>query len=123
MRGFQCLLLCALLYLASVDAFGICVGEADDGSCPDNATCEDENNDHSFECECKEGFDEIDVPGLTIDSKAVTVCVDLGSCSPLDNKVDDCVNGQCVIYQNQYGIYKTACKCDMGFYGEKCDSK
>lgn len=75
MRGFQCLLLCALLYLASVDAFGICVGEADDESCPDNATCEDENNDHSFECECKEGFDEIDVPGLTIDSKAVTVCV------------------------------------------------
>lgn len=75
MRGFQCLLLCALLYLASVDTFGICVGEADDGSCPDNATCEDENNDHSFECECKEGFDEIDVPGLTIDSKAVTVCV------------------------------------------------
>lgn len=61
--------------MASVDAFGICVGEADDGSCPDNATCEDENNDHSFECECKEGFDEIDVPGLTIDSKAVTVCV------------------------------------------------
>lgn len=38
MRGFQCLLLCALLYLASVDAFGICVGEADDGSGPDNAT-------------------------------------------------------------------------------------
>lgn len=23
----------------------------------------------------KEGFDEIDIPGLTIDSKAVTVCV------------------------------------------------
>ena len=75
MRGFQCLLLCVLLYSASVDAFGDCDDADDDGSCPDNATCEDEDADNTFECECEDGFDEIDVPGLTIGGEAVTVCV------------------------------------------------
>eukprot|EP00105_Crassostrea_gigas_P025100 XP_011445564.1 PREDICTED: transmembrane matrix receptor MUP-4-like [Crassostrea gigas] len=121
MRGFQCLLLCVLLYSASVDAFGDCEGADDDGSCPDNATCEDEDADETFECECKDGFDEID-SGLTVGGTAVTVCVDLGVCSPLDN-VDDCGNGQCVIIKDEHGIYKAICKCDEGYYGEKCDSK
>ncbi|XP_065938645.1 transmembrane matrix receptor MUP-4-like [Magallana gigas] len=119
MRGFQCLLLCVLLYSASVDAFGTCVDGDDDGSCPDNATCEDEDADETFECECKDGFDEID-SGVTVGGTALTVCVDLGVCSPLDN-VDDCGNGQCVIFQNEFGIYEAACKCDKGYYGEKCD--
>lgn len=66
MLGFQCLLLCTVLYSATVDAFGEC---DDDGSCPDNATCEDD------QCECKDGFDEIDVPGLTIGGTPMTVCV------------------------------------------------
>lgn len=48
--------------------------------------------------------------------------VDLGVCSPLDN-VDDCGNGQCVIIKDEHGIYKAICKCDEGYYGEKCDSK
>ncbi|XP_052679845.1 slit homolog 3 protein-like [Crassostrea angulata] len=120
MRGFQCLLLCVLLYSASVDAFGTCKDINDDASCPDNATCEDEDSDAKFECECKDGFDEIDVPGLTAGGTAVTVCVDLGVCSPLDN-VDDCGNGQCVIIKDEHGIYKAICKCDEGYYGEKCD--
>lgn len=51
MRGFQCLLLCALIYSVSVDAFGNC---DEDGDCPDNAECDDTGN-----CECKEDFDEI----------------------------------------------------------------
>ncbi|XP_052679842.1 slit homolog 3 protein-like [Crassostrea angulata] len=121
MRGFQCLLLCVLLYSASVDAFSVCADTDDDASCPDNATCEDEDADNTFECECEDGFDEIDVPGLTVGGSAVTICVDLGVCSPLDNDVDDCKNGQCVIFQNDFGIYEAACKCDKGYYGEKCD--
>lgn len=49
--------------------------------------------------------------------------VDLGVCSPLDNEVDDCENGQCVLFQNDFGIYEAACQCDLGYYGELCDSK
>lgn len=67
MRGFQCLLLCALIYFVSVDAFGYC---DDDGDCPDNAECDDSNN-----CACKEGFNEIDLPDITIDGQAPTVCI------------------------------------------------
>lgn len=67
MRGFQCLLLCALIYSVSVDAFGDC---EDDPECPDNAECVD-----GGDCECKEGFDEIDLPDITIDGQAATVCI------------------------------------------------
>lgn len=42
--------------------------------------------------------------------------VDLGVCSPLDN-VDDCGNGQCVIYENEFGIFEAACLCNDGYYG------
>ncbi|XP_065938647.1 EGF-like repeat and discoidin I-like domain-containing protein 3 [Magallana gigas] len=121
MRGFQCLLLCVLLYSASVDAFGECDSADDDGSCPDNATCEDEDEDETFECECKDGFDEID-SSVTVGGTALTICVDLGVCSPLDNEVDDCgKNGTCKIFQNEFGIVEAACICDKGYYGEKCD--
>nr|XP_034305587.1 EGF-like repeat and discoidin I-like domain-containing protein 3 [Crassostrea gigas] len=119
MLGFQCLLLCVLLYSASVDAFGVC---SDDEGCPDYATCEDGDADNTFECECEDGFFEIDVPGLTIGGNAVTVCVDLGVCSPFDNVVDDCMNGQCVLYKDRYESYQAVCKCDNGYYGVKCDS-
>lgn len=73
MRGFQCIVLCALLYTVSVAAaFGSCDG--DDGNCPDNAECGGDDSGLS-ECECKEGFDEIDLPGITIDGQAATVCI------------------------------------------------
>nr|XP_011450040.2 uncharacterized protein LOC105344105 [Crassostrea gigas] len=132
MRGFQCIVLCALLYTVSVDAaFGSCHG--DDGNCPDNAECigdvsdddddDDDNGDgDTSECECKEGFDEIDLPGITIDGQAATVCIDLGICSPFDNEVDDCgENGQCAIIQDKHGIYKAVCKCKYGYFGKFCD--
>uniref|UniRef100_A0A8W8LSE0 EGF-like domain-containing protein n=1 Tax=Magallana gigas TaxID=29159 RepID=A0A8W8LSE0_MAGGI len=114
MRGFQCLLLCVLLYSASVEVFGqlpACTGNAD---CPDNATCEDDGGGN-LECVCEEGFDESD-SGVTVGGTALTVCVDLGVCSPLDN-VDDCGNGQCVIYENEFGIFEAACLCNDGYYG------
>lgn len=75
------IVLCALLFSNSVDAFGSC---ADDSDCPDNAEC-DNNDDvdqdcdgescQPIECECKEGLDEIDLPKITIDGRAATVCV------------------------------------------------
>ncbi|XP_065938646.1 uncharacterized protein [Magallana gigas] len=120
MRGFQCLLLCVLLYSASVEVFGQLPACENDEDCPDNATCEDDG-DGNLECVCEEGFDEVDVPGLTVGGSAVTVCVDLGVCSPLDNEVDDCENGQCVIFQTDFGTYEAACLCDDGYYGELCD--
>lgn len=49
--------------------------------------------------------------------------LDFGYCSPFDNKVDDCINGQCVVYPDQYGSYQSTCKCKDGFYGEKCDGE
>lgn len=49
------------------------------------------------------------------------IFLDFGYCSPFDNKVDDCINGQCVVYPDQYGSYQSTCKCKDGFYGEKCD--
>ncbi|XP_052676313.1 uncharacterized protein LOC128157745 [Crassostrea angulata] len=124
MRGFQCIVLCALLYTVSVDAaFGNC---DIDSNCPDNAECNDVCNGGCegglYECECKKGFDEIDLPDITIDGKAATVCIDLGICSPFDNEVDDCgENGQCVIIQDKHGIYKAVCKCAYGYYGKFCD--
>ncbi|XP_052679843.1 delta-like protein B [Crassostrea angulata] len=120
MRGFQCLLLCVLLYSASVEVFGQLPECTDNGDCPDNATCEDDDNSN-LKCVCEEGFDEID-SGVTVGGTALTVCVDLGVCSPLDNEVDDCgENGQCKIFQNEFGIVEAACICDEGYYGEKCD--
>lgn len=77
----QCIVLCALLFSISVDAFGSC---ADDSDCPDNAECDNNGDDDDdcesescepVECECKEGFDEIDLPKITIDGRAATVCV------------------------------------------------
>nr|XP_034307574.1 protein crumbs homolog 1-like [Crassostrea gigas] len=121
MRGFQCLLFCVLLYSASVEVFGQLECD-EDGDCPDNATCEDVDGEDL--CVCGADFDAVDVPGLTIGGTAVTVCIDLGVCSPLDNEVDDCgVNGQCVIFQNEYGLYEAACKCVDGYYGELCDTR
>lgn len=80
-RGFQCLLLCAILYSASasVDAFGTCNDAEDDASCPDDTECvevipEKESTGADLGCRCEEGFDEIDVPGVTKDGQAVTVC-------------------------------------------------
>lgn len=74
MRGIQCFVFCALLYSIQVDAFGSCDV---DGDCPDNAECNDGggHGGGSSECECKEGFDEIDLPDITIDGKAATVCI------------------------------------------------
>ncbi|XP_034306175.2 uncharacterized protein [Magallana gigas] len=121
MRGIQCFVFCALLYSIQVDAFGSCDV---DGDCPDNAECNDGggHGGGSSECECKEGFDEIDLPDITIDGKAATVCIDLGICSPFDNEVDDCgENGQCVIIQDKHGMYKAVCKCKYGYYGKFCD--
>uniref|UniRef100_K1PZ16 Uncharacterized protein n=1 Tax=Magallana gigas TaxID=29159 RepID=K1PZ16_MAGGI len=70
----------------------------------------------------QEGFDEIDLPDITIDGQAATVCIDLGICSPFDNEVDDCgENGQCVIIQDKHGIYKAVCKCKYGYFGKFCD--
>lgn len=48
---------------------------------------------------------------------------DFGYCSQFENKEDDCVNGQCVVYKDKYESYQAVCKCDEEFYGEKCDSK
>lgn len=69
MRGIQCFVFCALLYSIQVDAFGFC---SLDSECPANAECDDNGNDNFatvtlatstlgslYECECKEGFDEI----------------------------------------------------------------
>ncbi|XP_052676255.1 uncharacterized protein LOC128157699 [Crassostrea angulata] len=114
MGGILCFVFCALLYTVSVDAaFGNC---DIDSNCPDNAQCD------SPECECQEGFDEIDLPGITIDGQAATVCIDLGICSPFDNEVDDCgENGQCAIIQDEHGLYKAVCKCEYGYNGKFCD--
>nr|XP_034306174.1 uncharacterized protein LOC117682530 isoform X2 [Crassostrea gigas] len=125
MRGIQCFVFCALLYSIQVDAFSSCDA---DGDCPDNAECNGRGGSGggdgggSSECECKEGFDEIDLPDITIDGQAATVCIDLGICSPFDNEVDDCgENGQCVIIQDKHGIYKAVCKCKYGYFGKFCD--
>lgn len=53
----------------------ICEDADDDASCPHNSACEDVNEDTEFECKSEEGFDEVDVPGLTRDGHAATVCV------------------------------------------------
>lgn len=123
MRGFKCILLCVLLHSVSVDAFYSCKNVTDDDACPDNSACVDVGLSRYFECKCDEGFHEIDLPGLTRDGRAATVCIDFGYCSQFDNKEDDCVNGQCVVYPDQYGSYQSTCKCKDGFYayGEKCD--
>ncbi|XP_052680935.1 uncharacterized protein LOC128161655 isoform X1 [Crassostrea angulata] len=127
MRGIQCFVFCALLYSFQVDAFSSCDA---DGDCPDNAECDGSGDGimgggdggGPSECECKEGFDEIDLPDITIDGKAATVCIDLGICSPFDNEVDDCgENGQCVIIRDKHGIYKAVCKCKYGYDGKFCD--
>lgn len=75
MRGFQCILLCALLNSIMVNAFYSCESATDGNSCPDNSACVDVDGDTRFECECNEGFDVVDLPGLTIDGQAATVCI------------------------------------------------
>lgn len=78
MRGFECILLCVLLHAVSVDAFYLCKNATDDDACPDNSACVDEDGEgpsRYFECKCEEGFDEIDLPGLTRDGRAATVCI------------------------------------------------
>lgn len=71
MRGFQCILLCAAL-LYTTSAFDSCGNDGSDG--PDNAECDGYSGDSctSFECECKRGFEEIDI---TTDGQATTVCI------------------------------------------------
>lgn len=50
--------------------------------------------------------------------------LDLGICSPFDNQVTDCgTNGQCVMYEDAYGVNSAHCKCKPGYTGIKCDSK
>lgn len=70
MRVFQCFLLCIFLHSFSVDAFRVCVNDAD---CPDNAVCV--STDARSICQCKNGFDEIDLPDITRNSQAATVCI------------------------------------------------
>lgn len=75
MRGFKCILLCVLLHSVSVDAFYSCKNVTDDDACPDNSACVDVGLSRYFECKCDEGFHEIDLPGLTRDGQAATVCI------------------------------------------------
>lgn len=75
MRGFQYILLCALLNSIMVNAFYSCESATDDNSCPDNSACVDVDGDTRFECECNEGFDVVDLPGLTMNGRAATVCI------------------------------------------------
>lgn len=91
MRIFQCVLLCSFLHLVSVNAFGSCENAEDQGACPDNAACV--SLDGFFQCQCEEGFDEMDLPDITREGQAATVCIDLGYCSPFDNNEVDCQNG------------------------------
>lgn len=73
MRIFQCVLLCSLLHLVSVNAFGSCENAEDQGACPDNAACV--SLDGFFQCQCEEGFDEMDLPDITREGQAATVCI------------------------------------------------
>lgn len=75
MRGFQCILLCALLNSIMVNAFYSCESATDDNSCPDNSACVDVDGGTRFECQCDEGFDVVDLPGLTMNGQAATVCI------------------------------------------------
>lgn len=47
----------------------------DDDSCPDNSACVDVDGGTRFECQCDEGFDVVDLPGLTMNGQAATVCI------------------------------------------------
>lgn len=50
--------------------------------------------------------------------------LDLGPCTPFDNVKTDCgTNGECVVYEDDYGRVVTSCKCSSGYYGLNCDSK
>lgn len=73
MRIFQCVLLCSFLHLVSVNAFGSCENAEDQGACPDNAACV--SPDGFFQCQCEEGFDEMDLPDITRAGQAATVCI------------------------------------------------
>lgn len=75
MRGFQYILLCALLNSIMVNAFYSCESATDDDSCPDNSACVDVDGGTRFECQCDEGFDVVDLPGLTMNGQAATVCI------------------------------------------------
>lgn len=75
MRGFQYILLCALLNSIMVNAFYSCESATYGNSCPDNSACVDVDGDTRFECECNEGFDVVDLPGLTMNGRAATVCI------------------------------------------------
>lgn len=73
MRIFHCVLLCSFLHLVSVNAFGSCENAEDQGACPDNAACV--SLDGFFQCQCEEGFDEMDLPDITREGRAATVCI------------------------------------------------
>nr|XP_022296812.1 uncharacterized protein LOC111106429 [Crassostrea virginica] len=122
MRGLQWFLVSAIICVsvkysfAVEEYFGVCT---DDNDCPDYATCQTVNAQKK--CKCQAGYYAIDLPVYS-NSKALTVCRDLGICSPFDNLDTDCgTNGQCVMYEDAYGVYSAHCKCKPGYTGIKCD--
>lgn len=74
MQAFQCFLFCSCLCSVSVEAFGTCESATDNAACPDNSACVNLSGE-SFECQCEDGFDMIDLPDITIEGGVATVCI------------------------------------------------
>lgn len=95
----------------------------DSSNCPDNSECEliPGVGCSTNKCKCNDGFDAVDLP-FQSDGQTVTVCADLGFCSPFDNFENDCgVNGQCTVIVDEYGRIRAACECYIGYYGPSCE--
>uniref|UniRef100_A0A8W8HXN7 EGF-like domain-containing protein n=1 Tax=Magallana gigas TaxID=29159 RepID=A0A8W8HXN7_MAGGI len=95
----------------------------DNSNCPDNSECEPISGVgcSTNKCKCNDGFDAVDLP-FQSDGQTVTVCADLGFCSPFDNFENDCgVNGQCTVIVDEYGRIRAACECYIGYYGPSCE--
>ncbi|XP_011420978.1 protein draper [Magallana gigas] len=122
MQGLRLLLLSAIIcvqvkYSCSVkEFFKDC---ADNNDCPDDSSCISIGTNR--QCQCDNGYDAIDLP-VTSGGEPVTVCKDLGPCSPFDGVETDCgINGDCVAFRNDYGGMLAACRCKNGYFGRSCD--
>eukprot|EP00105_Crassostrea_gigas_P000745 XP_011412669.1 PREDICTED: uncharacterized protein LOC105317656 [Crassostrea gigas] len=95
----------------------------DNSNCPDNSECEVIPGiaEQVKKCKCNDGFDAVDLP-FQSDGQTVTICADLGFCSPFDNFENDCgVNGQCSVIVDEYERIRAACECYIGYYGPNCE--